>query len=173
MKYLIVILAISLAACGPVQVSYDYDKQTNFDNYKTYNYFSDLKTNLNELDDKRLFTQLDSVLESRGFTQAEHPDFFVDISLSSYETQSSNSIGVGVGGGGGNVGVGVGGGIPIGGRELHQNFLFDFLDGKTQTLFWQAKASGKLKVKSTPQQRKAYFKTLVTKVFSKYPPKKK
>jgi len=63
-------------ACAPIHVNYDYDKQTNFIEYKTYNYYSDLETGLSELDTKRLLDVLDLKMKTMGFYLSETPNFF-------------------------------------------------------------------------------------------------
>ena len=108
MKQIFIIVIVSLlCSCSTVQVVTDYDKNVNFENYKSYRYNDNLKTNLNELDNKRLFKQLDSVLNTKSLIFKENSSFYINISSSSYEISSNESLGVGVGGTGNNIGIGV------------------------------------------------------------------
>jgi len=60
MRCLPIIFFVSLfISCNAVRVNYDYDKETDFSNYNTYNFYPDMQTGLTELDNKRLFKALD------------------------------------------------------------------------------------------------------------------
>ena len=52
------LLLLIVASCAPINVNYDYEKGTDFTQYKTYNYYSDMETGLSELDTKRLLNDL-------------------------------------------------------------------------------------------------------------------
>ncbi|HEA28658.1 MAG TPA: DUF4136 domain-containing protein [Leeuwenhoekiella sp.] len=168
---LLLVLSLVLVSCGSMNVEYDYDEQANFDTFKTYNYIAEMESGLNQLDLNRLMKATDSILQSRGYTLSENPELLLDVSSDQYEQASSNTLGIGVGGGGGNVGVGVGGGIPIGGRELHQTITINLVNAQKDALIWQAVSDSNIKLKTNPQQRQAYFNKLMEKVFKKFPPK--
>jgi len=163
-------LSVLLVSCGAT-VGIDYDKQTNFSQYTTYNYFLEIKSGLNDLDNDRIIKATDSLLQSRGFVKSETPQIYVNFFARETVSNSRNTIGIGIGGGGGNVGVGVSGGIPIGGREVNQQLTLDFIDADKDDLIWQAVIDGSFKEKASPQQREAYYVSIIEKAISKYPPK--
>ncbi|MFD0964792.1 DUF4136 domain-containing protein [Pseudofulvibacter geojedonensis] len=169
----LIIVVLLIVACAPVKVNYDYNKAVDFTKYKTYNYASEIKTGLSELDEKRLYFQLDSLLTVNGISKSESPDFYIDLHTKTYKNPSNNSIGIGVGGGGRSGGVGVSGGIPIGGNDLNQELLIDFLDGEKHSLVWQAQVTKSMKEKASPEARKAHFRAMVQKALEGYPPKVK
>lgn len=172
MKHLpIIFLVLIFMSCSAVRVNYDYDKETDFSNYNTYNYYSDMATGLNELDDKRLFKALDIALQSKGLVFSEEPDFLINIDGKSFQTPQNTSVGVGVGGTGRNVGGGISVGIPVGRPNLERTIRFDFVDAKKDALFWQAISSSSLKEDLLPIEREQKFQELVQKVLTKYPPK--
>ena len=72
-------LLVVLTSCGVARVNYDYDSQTDFSSYSTYNYFGDMETGLSELDEKRLMDALDATLGEKGYMFAEEPDVFINI----------------------------------------------------------------------------------------------
>ena len=78
-RVIMIVFLLGLISCAPIRVNYDYDQETNFSTYKTYNYYSDMKTGLSELDTKRFLEALDAKLETLGITYSETPDFFIDI----------------------------------------------------------------------------------------------
>ncbi|MEM9000384.1 MAG: DUF4136 domain-containing protein [Bacteroidota bacterium] len=172
-KYLAYLfLLVSLCSCSTVRVNYDYDKGTNFSNYSTYNYFSDMETGLSQLDERRLLRVLDSTLQTKGYLLADEPDFFVNILSDSYRSGNRNSVGVGIGGTGGNVGGGLSVGIPVGGSGLERQIQFDFVDSQKDALFWQAVSESGFRDNASPSVREANLKAIVTKVFSRFPPEK-
>lgn len=160
-------------SCG-VTVNYDYEKNTDFSKYKSYSYFTDMDTGLSELDAKRLFNVLDKTMALKGLILKENSDFIINIQSSTYqETQSGSSVGVGVGGGGGNVGGGVSVGIPIGQGSMSRQIRFDFVDAKTNQLFWQAISSEMDVPRDDPEEREVKFQQIITKVLDGFPPKQK
>ena len=171
MKNLIFIcLAVVVSSCASTNVDYDYDKQANFNNFKTYNYLPDMQSGLSQLDLNRVMKSTDSILQSRGYIKTENPDLFINLISDRYEDASRNSIGIGIGGGGGNVGVGVGGGIPIGGRTTHQTLTVDLVDAQKDALIWQAVSDSNMNLNTNPQGRQDYFTKVMEKIFKKFPP---
>jgi len=173
MKHLLLIVATAiLISCGAT-VNYDYDTETDFSGYKTYDFYPNISSNLSELDNARVIKSTDSILQLRGFTKSNSPDFLINFFASEFITKSSTTIGFGVGGGGHNGGVGVSGGVPVGGNEINQQLTFDFIDEKTDKLIWKAEGNDVLKVKANTAQKDAYYFSLISKMLKGYPPKKK
>jgi hypothetical protein len=169
----VLLFVLVLSSCAAPRVTYDYDRETDFNNYTTYAYFSDLESGLSPLDEKRLLTALDSVLTTKGLKFSEEPDILVDIRSGFFHRPEQSSVGVGVGGTGGSVGGGVSLGIPLGGNGPELEITFDFVDSQKKSLFWQAVATGSFKEGGSPEQKEAYWHKLVCKAFDKYPPKVK
>ncbi|SIQ26128.1 DUF4136 domain-containing protein [Maribacter ulvicola] len=171
MRILIVsILMIVLTSCGVVKVNYDYDDQTDFTAYSTYNYFGDMETGLSELDEKRLMEALDATLRENGFMFAEEPDLFINIKSMVFQAQQGNNVGVGLGGGNGGVGGGVSIGIPVGGPKMTRELQIDFVDSNKDMLIWQAISESPFREGDTPQEKSENLQAVVDKIFSKYPP---
>lgn len=173
MKFLsVLVIALFLFSCGAT-VAVDYDKQVDFSKYNTYNYFPTIDSGLNQLDDGRIMQITDSLLQGRGFIKSETPQLYINFYAHESVSRSRNTIGIGVGGGSGNLGVGVSGGIPIGGNVLNQQLTIDFIDVEKDDLVWQAMAKGEMKERATPQQKEAYYISVIQKILAKYPPSKK
>ena len=167
----IIVLALLIISCAPIRVNYDYEKTTDFTKYRTYNYYSDLQTGLNELDTKRLLVALDTKLQSKGFSLSETPDFFINIQSSEFQESQHNTVGVGLGGSGRNVGGGLSIGIPIGQSNINRRLVFDFIDENGNGLFWQAVSESSYNPKASPEKKEATLNAIVEKVLLKYPPK--
>ena len=165
------LLVLLFTSCHVVRVQTDYEKETDFSNYSTYNYFSDLETGLSELDEKRLIRILDAAMQSEGVLLSEEPDFLINIESGIYQTPRNNTVGVGVGGTGRNVGGGVSVGIPIGQSNVQREIIFDFVDSQKDMLFWQATSKSGFSENATPVEREKKLQQIVEKVLSKYPPK--
>lgn len=170
-KLLVLLVSITLTSCASIYVNYDYERQTDFTKYKTYNYYSDINTGLSELDTKRLLDALDEALSLKGLTLSDTPDFFIDITSSEFQSNQRNSVGVGVGGSGRNVGGGISIGLPIGQPKLRRQIVFDFHDENGVGLFWQAISESGYNPNAAPEQKEARIKAIVEKVLKGFPPK--
>jgi len=173
MKLFKFLIPLVFIGCGTAYVQYDYDKEIDFSSYKTYQFDLDHSGGLSELDERRLIRYADSLLQVNGLRPSQNPDLFIAYNAEEYESTSGNNIGVGVGGTGGNVGVGISGGIPIGGRSINRRLILSLVDASKNTLIWEADSDSRIKEKTAPDQRDAYFKNLAEKIFKKFPPKSK
>ncbi|MDP5061814.1 MAG: DUF4136 domain-containing protein [Maribacter sp.] len=164
------VVLLVLTSCGSARVNYDYDNQTDFTAYATYNYFGDMETGLSELDEKRLMDALDATLGEKGYQFAEEPDIFINIKSSVFKSQPANNVGVGLGGGNGGIGGGVSIGIPVGGPKMTRELQIDFVDSNKDMLIWQAVSESPFREGDTPQEKSEKLQVVVDKIFSKYPP---
>ena len=159
-----------IVSCSSVRVNYDYDTSTDFSNYLTYNYFTDMETGMNDLDTNRLTEAIDSLMQQRGIRLSEEPEFLINIQSQRYYSASNSSVGVGVGGTGGNVGGGVSVGIPVGTGSVERELVFDFVDSAKNQLFWQAISTSSFNDDWSPETREEKLREVVVKVLSQYPP---
>ncbi len=171
MNYIKVLLLLLLvSSCSSIRVNYDYEKGTDFSKYKTYNYYSDLETGMNELDTKRFLEALDTKLQAKGLSLSETPDFFINIQSSEFQESQRSTVGVGLGGSGHSVGGGISVGIPIGQSNFNRRIVIDFIDENGKGLFWQAVSDDSYNPKTSPEKREELFKVIVEKVLLQYPP---
>lgn len=169
-KYLFFFLLMS---CSTTKVITDYDAEINFNDFKTYSFFEDLGEGLNELDVKRVINVLNIELKRQGYKEAENPDFYINVISKISEGKSNNTIGIGVGSGGRNGGFGISGGIPIGGKKWNENFKIEFVNSKTDLVFWEGVLNSTIKEKRTPEEKELHFKEIIKQILEKYPPKNK
>ncbi len=166
-----ILLVLLFTSCHVVRVQTDYEKETDFSNYSTYNYYNDMETGLSALDEKRLVKVLDAVMQSKGLLLSEEPDFLINIRSGIFKAPRSNTVGVGVGGTGRNVGGGVSVGIPIGQSNVQREISFDFVDSQKDMLIWQAISKSHLNENVTPLEREKKLQDIMEKTLSKYPPR--
>lgn len=166
----ILVLCFLVASCG-VQVAYDYDRNFDFSKVQTYNYYPSMVSGMNQLDEKRLIRSVDSLMHSRGYQTSESPDLYINITSSSRPKPVNSAVGIGIGGTNRNIGGGVSVGIPIGQQDQYREIIFDIIDVMNDDLIWQAVSESTISESMTPKVREAKMKTVVNKVFSKYPPR--
>jgi hypothetical protein len=172
MKYLKFLLLFFFISCATPKVVYDYDVNTNFSDYKTYDYFEDAGEGFSELDIKRIIGEIDIILKEKGIERSNTPDFYINFIVKTKPVTSRNTVGVGVGGSGRNVGWGISGGIPLNSNKIRQLITVDFVESKDNKLFWQGVLESEIKESTTPQERDVYYKKVFEKILSGYPPKK-
>lgn len=171
MKHLLLLVCISLISCG-TYVNTDYDRNTDFRELKTYNFYPDLETGLSQIDNERIMRISDSIMQSKGFLKSEDPQILINFFAEESVTGSRNTLGIGLGSGGNNGGVVVNAGLPIGGPVIRQQLTVDIVDAKNDELIWQAFIDGDYKERSGPIQKMDYYRKNLSRVLKKYPPKK-
>lgn len=172
MKKSLILIGLSLfiLSCAAVRVNYDYEKRTDFNAYKSYDFYTDMNTGMNELDAKRLLEVLESGLKAKGMYISNAPDFLINIKSSTFQDGGRNNVGVGLGGGGGHLGGGISIGIPVGQAKVNREIVFEFVDENKTGLFWQAISESAYQPNAKPEAREAQFKAIVEKVLAGYPP---
>jgi hypothetical protein len=170
-KILVLFFVVAISSCAPIYVNYDFERGTDFNKYKTYNYYSDLETGMSELDTKRLLSVMDAQMQAKGLTLSESPDFYVNVVSSEYENNNRNTVGVGVGGGGRNAGGGISIDLPIGQPKMNRTILFEFIDEDGIGLFWKAESESGYNPNASPEKRETQFKAIVEKVLKGFPPR--
>ena len=165
---LLLLLLIIALSCNPLKVMTDYDKSIDFSKFNSYQFYEDIGKGLNDLDVKRVTAQLNANLDSLGFTRAEEPDFFINVMVDYANTQSRNTLNVGFGNGGRNGGIGVSGGIPIGQKKLSEEFIIEFVNAKTNELFWEGILVSKVTENRAPELKEIHFKTVIRKILNAY-----
>lgn len=165
-KYL---LLVFLMSCSTSKVITDYDSETNFSNYKSFEFYNDNGENLNDFDVKRIESAIYNELNVLGFKEKSEPDFFIYFNTENSVVQNNNTIGIGLGSGG----IGVSGGIPIGGKKINENLIIKFIDATNNSLFWEGALNSTIKEKRTPEERELYINKVVVSILQKYPPNNK
>jgi hypothetical protein len=146
----------------------DYDVTVNFSDFKTYRFYEDAGNGLSDLDVKRVLSTINSAMKQRAFQEAENPDFYINVISKISESRNNNSIGIGFGNGG----FGISGGVPIIAKKIHEEFIIEFVNSKTNQIIWEGIVNSELKEKRRPEEKELHFTEIIDKILSKYPPKK-
>jgi len=173
-----------LSSCSSIRVLSDYDKEANFNNFKSFAFYKTGidRAQISDLDKKRILKAISSEMANRGFTKSQTPDILVSIFTKESEQVNvyNNYWGGGAGFGWGwspyywgGVGPGFGWGPVSNVSTRTQGSLYiDLIDAKTKELVWQGKGVGTLSNTSNIEKKEARIKEFVAEILMEYPPNK-
>lgn len=144
------IVVVLLSACTSLRVASDFDKEVNFNSYKTYNFYEKglEKLEVNGLDKKRMIAAVDAEMQAKGFTKVAKPDLLVNLVVMKRDRTDVYDNGFYGGPWGWRGGWGMGWGPFWGGgmrsvdRYQEGLFIIDFLDPKTKMHVWHGRGDG-------------------------------
>ncbi len=179
----LVALLIVATSCSSVRVSTDFDKDAEFNSFKTFAFFKTGidKAEINDIDKRRILRAIEAELLAKGFTKSENPDILISIFTKSNQRVDvyNNAWGVGAWGWGGWGGWGPGwGGFGPGWgwgwnqpavSTSTQGVLFvDLINAKKKELVWQGMGTGFLS--RNVEKKEMRIKEFVNKIMEQYPP---
>ena len=170
------VVAVLLSACTSLRVASDFDKEVDFKNYKTYNFYEKglEKLDVNGLDKKRMMAAVDTEMQAKGFTKAAKPDLFVNLVVMKRERTDVYDNGFyspWVWRGGWGWGPYWGGGMRSVDRYQEGLFIIDFLDPKTKMHVWHGRGDG-FNLDSF-KNREERINEGVKEILAQYPPNSK
>ncbi|WP_179335738.1 DUF4136 domain-containing protein [Winogradskyella costae] len=172
------LLLIGLTSCSSVRVAADYDREANFDNYKTFAFFKPGidKAEINDIDKRRILRAIEAELMAKGYTKSENPNMLVSIFTKSNQRVDvyNNAWGNGAWGWGGYGGWGWRSGWNNNQvTTTTEGMLFiDLIDANKKELIWQGSGTGNLNA-SNPDKKDARIKEFVSEMLTQFPPDKK
>lgn len=135
--FLTLMIAFMVTSCSTVRVTYDFDRATDFNVYKTYNFHQKGidKLEVNDLDKRRIISAIEAQMAAKGFTKSSNPDLYINVLASSKEKV--------------NIDNGYYGGYwgpYYGPSRVYQytsgTIIIDIVDDKRNILIWQGAGSG-------------------------------
>jgi len=173
----ILVFALVLTSCSSVRVVADYDREANFDQYKTFAFFKPGidKAEISDLDKRRILRAIETELLAKGYTKSEDPDMLVSMFTKSTQRVDvyNNAWGWGGWGWGGYGGWGWGPGW--GGNQVSTStegmLYIDIIDNAKKELIWQGSGTGYLVTKNI-EKKEARIKEFVQKTLMQFPPEK-
>ena len=165
----VALLFIVISSCSSVRVASDYDKNANFNEYKTFAFYKTGidKAEISDLDKRRILRAIETELLAKGFTKSENPDLLVSIFTKSREKINvRNNYGP----------YGYGwawspyywGGHPTVSTSTEGTLYIDLIDAKKKELVWQGMGSGY--ISQNMNKKEDRIKEFVSKIMEKYPP---
>ena len=178
-----VMALLFLSSCVSVRVLADYDKEADFNTYKTYAFYKTGidKAQISDLDKKRILKAIDTEMASRGFIKSQDPDLLISIFTKEREQVDvyNNNFGWGWGG----YGWGWGGfynpwlwgpGYGWGGNNVSTrtegSLYIDLIDSKNKELVWQGRGVGTLNNTKNIEKKEERIKEFVSEILQAYPP---
>ncbi|GAA4240536.1 MULTISPECIES: DUF4136 domain-containing protein [Winogradskyella] len=172
------LLLIVLSSCSSVRVATDYDREANFENYKTFAFFKPGidKAEINDLDKRRILRAIESELMAKGYTKSENPDMLVSIFTKSNQRVDiyNNAWGSGAWGWGGYGGWGWRSGWNNNqvSTTTEGVLYIDLIDANKKELIWQGSGTGNLETRSV-EKKEARINEFVSQMLAQFPPEKK
>lgn len=165
-------------SCSSVEVYSDYDKATDFTQYKTYAFYKKGidKVEISDLDKKRILRAIERELKSKGFVPSDNPDLLVNIFTKSREKidiYNNNYYGwypwyYGYGYGYGYPGYGFG--YTNVSSSTEGTLFIDLVDARKKELAWQGIGVGILSYYKNVDKKEARINEFVTNIMMQYPP---
>jgi len=170
------LLVFMVVSCTSVKVATDYDRNANFNTYKTFAFFKTGidKAEISDLDKRRILRAIETELMAKGFTKSENPDMLVSLFTKSQQRVDVYNNAWGWGGWGwGGWGWG-----PAWGWGWNQQpsvstrtvgvLYIDLIDAKKKELVWQGQGTGWLS--QNMEKKEQRIKEFVNKILEQYPP---
>ncbi len=169
----VAILLMAMSSCSSVRVATDYDKNANFNEYKTFAFYKTGidKAEISDLDKRRILRAIEAELLAKGFTKSETPDILVSIFTKSQQRVDvyNNAWGMGGWGWGGFGPWGWGWNQQPNVSTSVEGVLYvDLIDANKKELIWQGMGTGYLTQKM--EKKDARIQEFVSKIMEKYPP---
>lgn len=168
---LLLLLVIMATSCSSVRVASDYDKNAQFDSYKTFAFYKTGidKAEINDLDKRRILRAIEAELVAKGFTKSESPDLLVSIFTKSRERVNVYNNGWGPYGYGWGWSPWYWGGNYNTVSTSTEGVLYiDLIDANKKELVWQGTGTGYLT--QNVDKKEARIREFVAKILEKYPP---
>ncbi|MFV0540465.1 MAG: DUF4136 domain-containing protein [Aestuariibaculum sp.] len=169
-----VALIVMATSCSSVRVSTDYDKNADFNSYKSFAFFKTGidKAEISDLDKRRILRAIETEMLAKGFTKSDNPDLLISLFTKANQRVDvyNNYWGYGGWGWGGYYGPGWGWGWnqPNVSTSTEGMLYIDVIDAKKKELVWQGMGSGYLT--QNMEKKEALIKEFVSKIMAQYPP---
>ena len=141
--------ALLIISCSTIyDTSYDYDKNIDFNNLKTYAWRPIAEKNrLDQLVIERIKNAVNANLSKKGFKQADNnPDFLIETVFGERQRRVRRY------------------------RYIEGHLSIDFVEPDSSRLFWHGSAKADLDFKYTPEKSDEIIEDAVTKILRYFPP---
>ena len=163
-----------IVGCSPIYgVKYDFNKQTDFGMYKSYDWMPvPDKAGMNDLVVDRVKKAVASELGAKGLKQtSQNPDFLIAEHLGKEDKVEVDNWGYGYYG---PIMIYRGGFWGMDNVSTYQYeegvLILDFVDAGTKKLFWRGAAKAHVQNVDTPEKSEKLINEAVNKILEKYPP---
>ncbi|APG60351.1 DUF4136 domain-containing protein [Christiangramia salexigens] len=167
----LLLFAVLLTSCSSVKVASDYDREANFNDYKSYAFFKPGidKADISDLDKKRILRAIEAEMQKKGFIKSENPDLLVSIFTKTNENiniYQNNYPHWGYGWGWSPWYWGSG--FNTVNRTSEGTLYIDLIDSEDKELVWQGMGTAALASEVNKKQER--INEIVARIMEKYPP---
>jgi len=164
----VLLLLVVTTSCSSVRVASDYDKQANFNDYKTFAFYKTGidKAEINDLDKRRILRAIEAELLTKGFTKSENPDLLVSIFTKSREKINVHNNNFSPYGYGWGWSPYYWNNYNTVSKSTEGVLYIDLIDAGKKELVWQGQGTGYL----SQNKKEERIQEFVTKIMEKYPP---
>jgi len=164
----VLLLLVLTTSCSSVRVASDYDKQANFNDYKTFAFYKTGidKAEINDLDKRRILRAIEAELLAKGFTKSENPDLLVSIFTKSREKINVHNNNFSPYGYGWGWSPWYWNNYNTVSKSTEGVLYIDLIDAGKKELVWQGQGTGYL----SQNKKEERIQEFVTKIMEKYPP---
>ena len=151
-------------------VSYDFDKSTDFSKFKTYALVRGTVL-ADEINHNRIVSALNAQLEAKGLAPAGTPAT-ADLLVAYHATFDRDLEISGFGTGFGPYRFGSRSGVARTEKILTGTLAVDIVDSRTNAIVWRGTASNEIDAKADPKKRERNISRAAERLFKNYPPVK-
>lgn len=183
----ITLFLLYLSGCASLSVNYDYNQQTDFSQYKTYNWLAvPQNMEVNELNRKRFVSAVETNLADKNMTKdTTAPDLLIATHFGKETKVEITNWGYSYAPGSLYGGYGYRhdpytyGAPYVTSRNISTyeydvgELILDFIDAKTRQLIWRATARDIISPASTPEKQTEKINKAVDEILQNYPPQQK
>ena len=165
----LLLLFVLITSCSSVSVVSDYDREVNFETYKSFAFYKTGidKAEINDLDKRRILRAIESELLAKGFIKSSNPDLLVSMFTKSREQINVWNNGFGPYGYGWGWSPWYWNNMNTSVSTSTEGVLYiDLIDASKKELVWQGQGTGYLSQKKKENR----IQEFVSKIMEKYPP---
>jgi hypothetical protein len=160
-----------VVSCSTIYgVQYDYDKQADFKNLKTYDWMTvPEKADIDILNVERVKRAVNAELKAKGLMMtSDNPDFLIAGPLVKKEEVQVMNVGSGYV-------PAWGGPMSDGGTSEYEegSIIMDFVDAKSKKMIWRGVAKAEIDNADTPEKKEKLINEAVQEILKNFPPKPK
>ena len=168
----LLLLFVVLTSCSSVRVVSDYDKEVNFESYKSFAFYKTGidQAEINDLDKRRILRAIEKELLVKGFVKSSSPDLLVSMFTKSREQINVWNNGFGPYGYGWGWSPWYWNNMNTSVSTSTEGVLYiDLIDANKKELIWQGQGTGYL----SQNKKEERIQEFVGKIMEKYPPELK
>jgi|SRR5690606_1167286 len=169
------LILLFMGSCTSVRVLSDYDREADFNTYKTYAFYKTGidKAEISDLDKKRILRAIESEMNAKGLVKSNDPDILLSIFTKERQQVDiyNNYWGGGYHGWGWNPyfwgGHYAGNNVS---SKTEGSLYIDIIDAKDKQLVWQGRGVGSLDNIRNIEKKEIRIKEFVAEILKAYPP---